>query len=349
MSFKPPVYAVQNLFQRIVPTAEIVKTTRLFLMRGKCPLCSDYKKRMFCKEYPDHFHVYCHNCGYSNGFRHFIKDNFPAYQDELNEYVLESIRSGSFRKNKKKIELPSPINSIDENDMKLRCYMDDMSFCINNEQKNKSKEKCRKTAIEYCKSRNIPYEVWKEWRFFTEGPLKGYIGILMWNKNKTLLLHIQGRLLLPSKDIPDQQKYYFIKDTKASIDNIPKPLYGIWRVNPTQRVFVCEGTLDALAFGSQGVATCGAHISDTLIQSVTKQFKNNVWCPDNFWFDEVGQKLTIKLLEMGQSCFIIPKDMKSKDCNALLDELGVNEIPKYFIDKNIYKGKLGIAKLKLNI
>ena len=345
MAFKPPSYAITNVFYRIVPDSEQVKTSNKMVLRGKCPLCQDYKKRMYCIEYGDHYHIYCQNCGYSAQFQTFIKDEFPTEQSQLKEFIIDSIKSGeAFKKNKPKKKDNTPRI---EYDLKLRVYMSEMSFSLGEAQETSLREYYRKKAIEYCEGRRISEKYWNEFRFFTHGTLKGYIGIPMWDDNKNDLVHIQGRLFAGNSSIQNQQKYLFLKDTNHGIDNIPKPIYGTWRVDKEKMVYVCEGTLDCLAFGDQGVATCGATISEFFIGKVKKKFPNRVWCMDNYWDDEAGRKLTDKLLEMGESCFIIPKRMKSKDANALLQEMDVDVLPEEFIEKNTYTGNLGKVKLDI--
>jgi hypothetical protein len=345
MSFKPPSYAVQAISSRILPGIESANRSGTLVLKAKCPLCCDYKKRLYIKEYSDHFHVYCHNCGYSNGFQQFINDEFPNEKHSLNEYVIESIREGkAFRRTSPKV-----IDRLDENDMKLRTYMSDKSFKLSIKQENEAKESCRLMSIDYCENRKIPRKYWKSFRFFFEGKLRGYIGIPMWSEEKKHLLHIQGRLLIQNKNIQDQQKYLFLKDEDCNIVNISKPIYGLWLADPNKTVYVTEGTLDAPAYGDQGVSTCGATISDALIRKVRQKFPNRIWCSDNFWTDKAGSDLTMRLLEMGESCFIIPKSMKSKDGNDLLKELDVDVVPENFIEENTYYGKIGITKLRLQI
>ncbi len=345
MAFKPPSYAIQNIFYRVVHDVEPVKTSNKFVLRGKCPLCQDYKKRLYCIEYSDHYQVFCQNCGYSAQFQTFIKDEFPTEQHQLKEYVIKSIKTGdAFKKNKSFEDKPQPFIEID---LKLRTYMEEMSFSLGETQGTALKERFRDICIKYCEGRNISKKYWSEFRFFTHGTLKGYIGIPMWDENKNNLIHIQGRLLVEDSSKKNQQKYLFLKDTNYGIDNLPKPIYGEWRADKSKRVYVCEGTLDCLAFDDQGIATCGAQISDFFIGKVKNKFKNRVWCMDNYWLDEAGKDITNKLLNLGENCFIIPKNMKSKDANDLLQEMNLNKIPEEFIDRNLYKGNLGKVKLGL--
>jgi hypothetical protein len=345
---KPPAYAVQAIFYRIVTDCEEIKTSSQSLHCGRCPLCSDYKKRMYLKEYPDHYHIYCHNCGYSNNFMSFLKDEYAEYVEELKEYVIQSIRDGSFMEKKKVVQEVSVEDVRDEIDMKLRCYLQDNAFSLTKKQRHDAKELCRNKAISYLESRKIRENDWKDFFFFFDGSLKGYIGIPMWDEKKQIMLHIQGRLLIKSRSAEiKQEKYLFIKDTRAGIDNIPKPIYGLWKADKTQMSILSEGTLSALAFGKQGLSTCGANISKIFINKVKKQFINPVWSLDNYWIDPTGRKKTESLLAMGETCFIFPHNVTCKDTNDILTYMNWDIIPEDFIKDNLYTGKTGLAKLKI--
>lgn len=342
---KPPSYAVQAIFYRLVPDCENVKTSNAFIHRGRCPLCHDHKQRMYIKEYGDRYHVYCHNCGYSNGFYQFLKDEFPEALESLKQYVLDSIRTGDFIK--KKVTKEPEIDRTEEFDMKLRCYLQDNAFPLKRKQAHAPKEQCRLKAIEYLTGRKIREDDWSEFFFVFDGQLRGYIGIPMWDARKMNILHVQGRLLFKSRAQEKQEKYLFLKDTAAGIESISKPIFGLWRVDPAKTVYMSEGTLSALAFGKQGLATCGARISRFYISSVHKQFKDVVWSFDNYWVDKTGKEMTDKLLLMGEKCFIPPKGVTCKDTNDLLFYLDADEIPSDYVLNNTYEGKMGYAKLKL--
>jgi hypothetical protein len=95
------------------------------------------------------------------------------------------------------------------------------------------------------------------------------------------------------------------------------------------------------------MSTCGANISKILINRVKKKYERIIWSLDNYWTDPTGQKKTNALLELGETCFIFPPEVTCKDTNNLLEYLNVDEIPTDFIEKNLYTGKTGYAKLQL--
>jgi hypothetical protein len=179
-----------------------------------------------------------------------------------------------------------------------------------------------------------------------KGPLAGYIGIPFFDQNKENIIHIQGRLFAKLND-EDMPKYMFLKDKLDDINLDNKEMWGLWRTTPDRPTIICEGTLDACAFRN-GIATCGATVGESFINSVIKQFPNRIWCMDSFWKDKEGRKLTEKLLKMNETCFIIPKDLENiKDANDYLCKvLKTKYIEDDIIHKCSFKGKLGLSNLK---
>jgi hypothetical protein len=344
---KIPNYAAREVFTKLIKSAEQVKGGSTFLFRGKCPLCNDHKKRMYLKEYPSHHLVYCHNCGYSHQLQVFIKENFPDELSFLRSFILDSIRTGvAFKDEKFKKE---KTQTDEYRDSILTTYMDNVAFSIMNEQKIECLETYRQKCISYVTDRRIPKDVYKDFFCVTKGVLAGYIGIPFFNETKDKLLHIQGRLVIANKNAK-QQKYLFLKDAENGVEIENKEIWGSWRVNAaTDEVVICEGTLDAAAFET-GIATCGATISDSFINSLRLKYKSRIWCVDNYWHDEAGRDLTNRLLAMGERCFIIPKSIVDcKDANDLIVKIFKEQsyIPKNFIKENIYYDKIG--KIKLNL
>lgn len=353
MIYEYPSYIVKSIFYKVVKDSEEVKTSSVFLHRGKCPICNDYKKRMYIKQYPDkHYHIYCHNCGYSTNFYTFIKKNFNEYLNELQNYHITLLKNEN--NDTKEVKNNNEDHNDDKlkkiiTDIKLTSYLKEHSFLLSEKQENNSKKEfVRQYAINYLTSRKIQENYWKDFVFFYSGPMKGYIGIPMWDENH-ILLHIQGRILLKSKNKNfEQPKYIFLKDSDKGIENIPKPIYGLWRVNKNKTCYISEGTLSCLAFGDQGLSTCGANISLSFLNKVNKMFPNIVWSFDNYWIDNTARKKINFLLENDQKCFIIPKNLPCKDTNDLLLYFqNWNVIPQDFIENNIYEGKTGLLKLKL--
>jgi hypothetical protein len=224
-------------------------------------------------------------------------------------------------------------------------YLKEHAFKINKKQDSVKKEELRKRILKYLKGRKIPELIYNDFYCMLKGPLRGYIGIPFFDKNKENLVHIQGRLFVKIGD-GDHPKYLFLKDTIDGIELDGKEIWGLWRTNPVKPVIICEGTLDACAF-EHGVATCGATMGDSYIEIIKKQFPNRIWCIDSFWTDIEGRKLTIKLLEMGERCFILPQTSVVKDANEFLCKvLGTDYITDEILEEYTYTGRFGLIKLR---
>jgi hypothetical protein len=348
---KLPQHVVREIFYKTAKACEAVKTSHLFLHRGCCPLCNDYKKRMYIKEYADHYLVYCHNCGYSHKLEVFLKGNFPEEFRQLRPYVLKAMSDGSaFKRQEYRQEIIKNL-SDEEVNRNLLGYLPQVSFNIMEEQTNPRHEKYRAYCLKYLIDRRIPESIFRDFYCIYSGPLAGYVGIPFFDRSKNNIIHLQGRLVLPRKGQTKQQKYLFIKDEQYNIELENKPIWGTWRVMKDQVVMICEGTLDACAF-ENSVSTCGATISDFFVNNVITEFPNRVWCVDNYWIDEAGRDLTNRLLMMGEKCFIIPRDqIDKKDANDLIKFTFKDKmyIPMSYVNENIYEGKAGLSKLRVQL
>lgn len=293
--------------------------------------------------------IYCHNCGYSRNYMGFLYDNYPTELDNLKIHQLEHLKSGAFFKEPEVEKKVDPKLVFDELDYKLRKYLKFNAFPIIEEQENEQKEKFRKFCLAYLKKRKIDEEVYIAFYCFFKGPLKKYLGIPFFDETEEKLIHVQGRRMFTPKDDAEENlnpKYRFLKDSPAGIEIDNKPIWGQWSVDKTKTVIVCEGTLDAPAFDN-GISTCGASMSISLIDKIKKDYPDRIWCIDSYWLDKKGKELTTELLTLGEKCFIIPQEMTSKDSNDLLKEMNIDKIPMEFVLKNTYAGKLGLFQLSM--
>jgi hypothetical protein len=347
---KLPNYVIKTSFFRVMHNQSPVESHHSFLLLScKCPLCGDYKRRMFLKEYPSQHLLYCHNCGYSKPYGIFLKHEKPDEIENLKQYFLEAIKDGSAFKSRSTKTTKEPKTKFDEVDYKLRKYLSFRSFPIFEEQVNEKKEKFRQLCIKEMQRRNINELIYTDFYCITSGPLKGYLGIPFFDKNNEHLIHIQGRRMFKPKNEYEESrfpKYLFLKDADEDILLDKKYIWGQWLVDKEKEVIINEGTLNA-GFYDNGVATCGARVSDSFISDIRTLYPKRIWAFDNFWTDETGRELTIKLLYSGERCFIVPKQYKAKDGNDLAIEMGVDKIPLDFVLQNTFTGKLGLTKLKL--
>jgi len=350
MSNKLPNYVVKTSFFRVMHDKSPVESHHTFLLLScKCPLCNDYKRRMFLKEYPTGHLLYCHNCGYSKPYGVYLKYEKPDELENLKEYIFQSIGDGSIFKKNVKTVIQEPKSKFDEVNFKLRKYLSFRSFPIFDEQPNEKKEKFRQFCIKEMKRRNIKEEIYTDFYCIVKGPLSGYLGIPFFDKQQKNLIHIQGRRMFTPRNEYEEShkpKYLFLKDVEADIVLDKKYIWGQWSADKTKDVIVNEGTLNA-GFYDNGIATCGARVSDNFILKLKNEYPNRIWAFDNIWTDETGRELTISLLHSGERCFIIPKQFKSKDGNDLALEMKVDTIPMEFVLKNTFEGKMGLVKLSL--
>lgn len=351
MTIKIPFYAAKQVFSRIIASAT-QHSTSTPMMQGNCPLCGDQRRRMYMKDYGNNsILIYCHNCGYSRSFYNFLKDYYPSEINMLQEHLLQSVLDGSAfsnNRNNKEVNIKKLV-PFSELDVKLRIYLSSRAFKVTEHQSDEKKEKYRNLVIEYFKDRHMSKSFADDIFCIFAGPLKGYAGIPFYDKTGTNMIHIQGRRMFTpkNKEIENRNpKYKFLRDSEHGIEIENKPIWGSWKVDSEKVVMIVEGTLDADAF-SNSIATCGATISDEFIQGIRKSYPDRIWCPDNYWVDEAGRKLTTTLLNMGESCLVFPRECTYKDGNEMVKSLNIERINKAFIHDNTYGGKIGLAKLLL--
>lgn len=344
---KLPTYVVQSILNKIGINAVRVNSSSIFVYKAKCPVCNDYKTRLYVREYSTFYNVKCHNCGYNTSFEAFLKDMYPHEYEELRTYILESIKTGEVFKKRKPIVRQKDNITVEETDSKLRLYIKNNSFSVV-EQQEGNFEILRGKVLEYLNNRKIPEEIYNDFFVLTKGPLRGYIGIPFFDENKKNLIHVQGRLFATlGRENPP--KYLFLSDKANNIQIESKEIWGKWRTNQENETIICEGTLDACSF-KNGIATCGATLGETYILDMCSKYKNRIWCVDSFFYDKEGRKLIKKLLKMGEKCFIIPKSLGNiKDANQLLVNVFKDKdyIPYDYIHENIYDGKFSLAKLEI--
>jgi hypothetical protein len=339
---KLPEFAAKEVFYKVVGRPEQIRTSSGFLHKGKCPICKDKKKRMYLKKYPKMYLVYCHNCGYSKSLQRFLKDNFPEEYSSIRPYIMKALADRSYFEDASAIEIEKVAPRI--KDTLLHKHITRIGFYITCPQHGlPDEESYRHRCIKYLEDRKIPKDVYEDFICINRGDLAGYIGIPSYDENKSNLIHIQGRKVDNTKLNINLPKYMFVKDLEHDIE-FEKPIWGMWRVDASNPVIICEGTLDACAFRN-GVSTCGATISESFIQEIIKKYPNRIWCVDNFWLDKAGRDLTNRLLNTyDEKCFVIPEEITDcKDANDLIVKrfIDMEYIPEDFINNNIIAGRMG--------
>jgi len=125
-------------------------------------------------------------------------------------------------------------------------------------------------------------------------------------------------------------KYITIKADK----NIDRLWYGLWRSDPSKRVYVVEGPIDSL-FLQNSVAMVGAGA----LKEIPIRFDNT---PMTYILDNEPRNRQIcayieKLIELGREVCIWPDNVKEKDINDMAYNMSTRKIQK-LIDENTFSG-----------
>ncbi len=156
-----------------------------------------------------------------------------------------------------------------------------------------------KKAIEYCKKRLIPEEVWKKFFIAHEGKYHDRMIIPFYTKTGNIE-YFQGRTL-----INIEPKYMNrLSETK---------LYNKDFIDKTKPVIVLEGPIDSV-FIENAVATCGAGSSSNLDAELSK-FEQVYYILDN---DSAGVKKAGQLVRQHKNVFLWNKFLADKGINPKL-------------------------------
>lgn len=285
----------------------------------RCPICGDSqksknKKRFYIlnKRNEENLRVICHNCGYANSFKFFLRDANPLIfaeycKKERDKYLKE----GKIIRQKRKDTL---INT----DTKIS-----YEFKFNSKYFIPAKEVTE--CIEYCNKRKISINN----LYYCTHPtqLFGNMLIFPFKKNEKVY-GFQGRRL----------------DTKRFFIHSPNDNYKVWGlfdIEDKKPIIVCEAIIDAMMVNNS-IAMLGSDLST----NIQNKLKDNrvIYAFDN---DITGIKKSIKYINNQQQVFIWPDHLKYKDLNEMVLDKGFtkDEVTDLII-KNTYKGLMGLTKLQ---
>ena len=330
----------------IAPQLERFAWKKNDLANCRCPICGDSQKnkskaRGFFYEKNNSYFYRCHNCNYGCNIYNFLQQNAPSL---CKEYSMENFKNGNTKKvNKsekekmfkfKKPEFKKKDAILDE----LTCLTDLPS---------------EHNAVKFANMRMIPKQHWKL-LYFTDDFGK----FVRYNLDDRAFLGKEDRIVIPffnshgnvvavqgrsinfrdEANARETAKYITIKADK-SIDRL---WYGLWRVEPKNRVYVVEGPIDSL-FLQNSVAMVGAGA----LKEIPSRFDNT---PMTFILDNEPRNRQIcayveKLIELGREVCIWPKDVPEKDINDMAYRMSTRKIQK-MIDENTFSGLE--ATLKFN-
>jgi len=283
------------------------------------------------------FFYKCHNCGIGTNVYNFLDKISPGL---CKEYSIERFKNGETGKSNYKKPEEEDLFKFKDNKPKFKkkdVVLDSLE-CI----KDLPKEH---TAVQFANMRMIPKQHWGL-LYYAENfgdfakeldPTTLSIGeeerlVIPFFNSHGDVVGCQGRALSMEGEVNARQtlKYITVKYDK-SIDRL---WYGLWRVNPSERVYVVEGPIDSL-FLNNAVAMVGAGA----LKEIPSRFDKT---PMTFILDNEPRNRQIcayieKLIELDREVCIWPDNIKEKDINDMAYRLSTRKIQK-MIDENTYSG-----------
>jgi len=357
---KYPSYLVESIFNTVIDNATTTrKTSGRMVLRGRCPKCGDSKKkkskaRFYCLEDRTHWTVHCHNCGYTTNFESMLESFFPDQADSLKMMCFSYIKSGEIFKHK--TEERVRISPTKEVHIFIDKYFKKNCIPLTTKNSDPKKEKFRKYAYKKMKSRNIPERFLDNFLFCYKGEkdLVKYVWrvIIPFMTKDGMYYNFQARDIHPEPNEARLNTKYLFAEFGDRIQLPDDKIYRQFQTSKNRTVYICEGILDCL-FIDNAIALCNANVTGEKSDFIKDNYPDRVWVLDSPWTDKTGYERACKLLEDGESCFIMPKKYKMKDgslpkdINDLALLLNVESIPNNIINNNILTGKSGLVKLKV--
>ena len=328
--------------QLLTPRFEKYTRKSDYLFNVRCPLCGDSKKnkskmRGYLYRKGNDLFYRCHNCGAGCSLGNLIKQ---LDGNLFKEYLLERYKSGEIGKSfESSASIPVPSPKFDKVESKTfenaeRCDMlPEQHFCV-----------------QYLKTRRVPENMYEK-LYYTDNYKKLCDEVYPEHNKKITedkrlvipfyseyndLIAISGRAL---ENADDKLRYVTIRTN--SQEN--KLIYGLDRINSSQKVFLVEGPIDSL-FLNNCLASGDSNLSLTREQL---DFKNVTLVFDNENRNKEILKLMEKAIKTGNDIVIWPDTMLGKDINEfVMNGISSDEIES-IISSNTFNGIR--AQLKFNM
>lgn len=308
----------------------------------RCPICGDSKrKRTKRRGYlllkSNSYIYYCHNCnvgkeGTGISFENFLKEYQPTlYRDYVKEKLFD----------KKKEEITEPKQSEKQkNFVSGLNILKGLERVVDIEKRN--------DIIDFLEERRLPscfvkglYYTYDFQKYVNEyiktkfeSPVKETrIVIPCFNKDKKLVA-LQGRSLYNI-----DSKYITITVIEEEIK-----LWNVDKINTDEDVYIFEGVFDA-CFIKNSVSTLGAGFN---VDEIRKYIDKRVFVFDNdFRYNKQVKNIIEKVIDDGERVVILPKKIKEKDVNKMVQHgYSVKQVLK-IIKENVYQG--AEAKIRLSL
>lgn len=305
------------------------------LWNSRCPICDDSQRSQRLKrfyiypgqdQYSQDLCVKCHNCGYSNIFKYFLKEFDPIL---YSEYALENAKENLSPQRRTR----SPQNRYKQKSSTLPSTGDH----ILSDLPRLSELDREHPAIQYCIKRKIPTFAMQEFRWtydFQEVARR-------LNKEAAKDLYENDpRIIIPFYDQESDVNMFQGRTLKSNVnpkyitikqnDSVEK-VYGMNRVDKTKPIIVMEGPIDSL-FVENAIATGDADLT---------RFKDG----QSYVFDNQPRNKQIvkrieKTIKQGYPVFVWPSYLsEGKDINEMIIDnvVNENEIRQIILD-NTFQG-----------
>lgn len=331
-------YYLQRKYATMLPLNQFeLKHNGNYYANFRCCVCSDSKKSDNKKRgwliVNDNgsLKYHCFNCGYDKSFVYFMKDYFKDY---YSEYIKELYFDN-------KQETPK----LKEDDI-FKVVNDTLNLTSINELPKDHQ------VIKYIKNRKIPLDLINDC-YYSDN-------FYAWCKEKqpdtfTQEFNTDKRLVFPFKEKNGnifglsgrsiefkEPKYLTIK-----FDNDYPKVFGYDKLDIHKTVYITEGQIDSL-FVDNCIGVIGAMGSVDYVCEWAKLYDKSkvVLLTDNEPRNKETVKFIKKNLEKGYGVVLWPDKIKVKDINDMVDKMNLTkEDIKGIIDKNTFRGSLGLLKL----
>lgn len=282
----------------------------------RCNICNDSKKsktkkRGWILKDRSPWMFFCFNCGHKQTAVSWLKEYFPL---QYKEYIKEILKPKSEQKKivVKPVEEKKPKPNNEEREA--------VKYFILIKKGTGELFDC---AIELCKKRMIPEEIWEKWFVAIDGKYRNRL-IIPFYDDKGKCYNYQARSLIKGLE----PKYISRVGNHNSI-------YHYYTVDRNKPVPVLEGMIDS-DFVENSIAMTGLKMDDKRLDDFPKKY----YLLDD---DEEGRKRSIKLLKNGEYVFCWDKFRKDNnlpkrskwDINEVIiymkrDKFTFDELKPYF-------------------
>jgi len=333
-------FIIQDLIKCEYPKA--MKTGKGY--RFKCPLCndSDHKARgnfmLDNSKYGYKFKCFNAGCEGENGIDilKFLKSEFNDYYKRFWREILKAHSDTELaerkRKERKRLEKYNVERIVPKKIVNEKidiANVDEFNKRNLKDLKNAVPMIENQVAVDWCRGRMIPPEVYSKWFYIPNdsGRLSNRI-IIPFRNSEGQIYYFQGRTL-----VNDDQKYKNSYGTKG--------VYNYFEVDITKPVIIVEGPIDSL-FLENSIAIMGVSADEEVMKTIKQKYYL-------FDCDESGRRAAQKRLENGEWVFMWKSFIKNfsfvgskVDINVLAIKLNkqkftFEELKPYFTNNIMFK------------